>query len=99
MSIIEIETVKSMSETFSSMGFNRSESKSDFTNWLSEQVNVTNDQINTADQALQDLAVGKTDNLHHVMLSLEKAKLSLELVVQVRNKLLEGYQELLRMQI
>jgi flagellar hook-basal body complex protein FliE len=45
------------------------------------------------------LAAGDTDNLHQVMIALEEAKLSFQLMVQVRNKLLESYQDILRMQI
>ena len=77
----------------------KAEIKQDFSQWLASQIQETNEQIATADTELRRLATGETDNLHHVMLSLEKAKTSMELVVQVRNKLLEGYQELLRMQI
>lgn len=66
--------------------------------FLLELQKVNDKQINSEHQ-LQDLASGKTDNIHHVMLSLEDAKLSLQLLVQVRNKLLEGYQDILRMQV
>ena len=71
----------------------------DFSSWLTQQMNEVNSQINAAEAQVNQLAVGETGNLHEVMLSLEKAKLSFELVVQVRNKLLEGYQEIMRMQI
>jgi flagellar hook-basal body complex protein FliE len=48
---------------------------------------------------VRQLAVGETTNIHQVMISLEKARMSLELVVQVRNKCLESYQSLMQMQI
>jgi flagellar hook-basal body complex protein FliE len=66
--------------------------------FLLELQKVNDKQINS-EHLLQDLASGKTDNIHHVMLSLGDAKLSLQLLVQVRNKLLEGYQDILRMQV
>ena len=44
-------------------------------------------------------SAARIDNLHQVMLSLEDAKLSFQLMVQVRNKLLEAYQDILRMQV
>jgi len=44
-------------------------------------------------------SVGETSNIHDVLLSIEKAKLSFELGLQVRNRLLEGYQEIMRMQV
>jgi flagellar hook-basal body complex protein FliE len=48
---------------------------------------------------VRQLAVGENTNLHQVMISLEKAHLSLELVVQVRNKVLEAYQNMMQMQV
>jgi len=71
----------------------------DFSSWLDTQVQEVNQQILSSEDKLQSLATGEYNNLHDVMMSLEKAKLSFELVVQVRNKLLEGYQEIMRMQI
>jgi flagellar hook-basal body complex protein FliE len=66
--------------------------------FLLELQKINDKQINS-EHMLQDLASGKTDNIHHVMLALGEAKLSLQLLVQVRNKLLEGYQDILRMQV
>jgi len=58
-------------------------------------------------QTLQDksndltksLAVGEINDLHQVMIAAEKASLSLQFVIQVRNKAIEAYQEVMRMQI
>lgn len=71
----------------------------DFTAWLGYQVNEVNSQIIKADDSVRRLALGETDNLHQVMISLEKAKLSFELMVQVRNKLLDAYQDIMRMTV
>jgi len=70
-----------------------------FNEWLGQQVTSANSQLVQADDGIRKLALGEADNLHQVMINLEKAKLSFELVVQVRNKLLDAYQELMRMQI
>lgn len=58
-----------------------------------------NSQMHANDQAIQSLALGGTDNLHQVMMTLERTRLSFELALQVRNKALEAYQELMRMQV
>jgi len=50
-------------------------------------------------QAVQQLALGNTDNLHRVMMNLEQTRLSFELALAVRNKALEAYQDLMRMQV
>lgn len=72
---------------------------SNFSDWLSQQITVTNNQIIQADDGVRRLALGEADNLHQVMMQLEKAKLSFELIMQVRNKLLEAYQDVMRMQL
>jgi flagellar hook-basal body complex protein FliE len=71
----------------------------DFMQWMNTQVGDVNSQIQSAQSGLTQLATGETGNLHHVMLELEKAKLAFQLTVQVRNKILEGYQDIMRMQI
>ena len=58
-----------------------------------------NTQMQANDQSIQQLALGGTDNLHQVMMSLERTRLAFELALQVRNKALEAYQELMRMQV
>ena len=73
--------------------------KTDFSNWFNSEMDQLNQQLKTAETNLEKLATGETNNLHEVMLSLEKAKTSFQLTLQVRNKLLEAYQEIMRMQI
>lgn len=52
-----------------------------------------------ADALSSSLAAGEDVDLHEVMLALEQANLATQLTVQVRNKLVEAYQEIARMQI
>lgn len=70
-----------------------------FSNWLTDLVSSTNTQLLTADDALQQLASGHATSLHQTMLTLEQAKLSFQLLEQVRNRLMGAYQEILREQI
>ncbi len=73
--------------------------KASFQNFLSNEVSSVNAKVVDADNAVRELAMGKAENLHEVMISLEEAKISFELMVQVRNRLVEAYQEVLRMRI
>ena len=50
-----------------------------------------------ADSAVQGLVTGQNSDVHQVMLAMEQARLSMMLVVEVRNKMVEAYQELSRM--
>ena len=52
-----------------------------------------------ADQAIQDLVLGKTDNIHNVMLAVAGADLSFRMILEIRNRLTAAAQEILRMQI
>jgi flagellar hook-basal body complex protein FliE len=70
-----------------------------FSERLQAEFEALNTKMASAATELQELAAGKPSDLHHVMLSLEDAKLSFQLLVQVRNKVLEAYQELMRMQV
>jgi flagellar hook-basal body complex protein FliE len=52
-----------------------------------------------ADQAMRELATGHADNLHDVMLAVAKADLTFRMILEVRNRLTEAYQEVMRMQV
>jgi flagellar hook-basal body complex protein FliE len=71
----------------------------DFGAWLARSLDGVQGQLVQADQGLKSLATGEAQNLHQVMISLEEARVGLQLLVQVRNRLLESYQEILRMQV
>lgn len=47
----------------------------------------------------QKLITGEVEDVHQVMIAAQKASLSLDLTIQVRNKVIEAYQEVMRMQI
>lgn len=53
----------------------------------------------SADDKAMELATGEPIDLHEVMLSRETASLHMQLALQVRNKLVEAYQDVMRMQI
>ena len=61
------------------------------------------DQVNTyqhqADTAINELVAGRNKNIHETMLSIEQADTSLKLMMQVRNKILDAYREIMRMQV
>jgi flagellar hook-basal body complex protein FliE len=51
------------------------------------------------DQEIYKLATGQTDNLHDLTIASTNANLSVELFVQLRNKALDSYQEIMRMSL
>ena len=50
-------------------------------------------------KAATELALGQTDNLHQVMIDAERTRLQFELAMSMRNRVLEAYQEIMRMQV
>lgn len=74
-------------------------SGSSFSDWLTNTIGATNQQLLAADTALNQLASGQAVSLHQTMLSLEEAKLSFQYMEQIRNRLMTAYQDILREQI
>ncbi|HWR56067.1 MAG TPA: flagellar hook-basal body complex protein FliE [Negativicutes bacterium] len=52
-----------------------------------------------ADAASQKLVTGKVDDIAPVVIAAEKASIALQLTVQVRNKIIDAYNEVMRMQV
>lgn len=52
-----------------------------------------------SEQLNEALAMGLTDNIHQVMIASEKASVALQFTMQVRNKVMDAYQEIMRMPI
>lgn len=76
-----------------------SESTESFQQMLTDAVGSLGKLQAEADSSAAKLAAGEPVELHEVMLATEKANLAFELAVQVRNKVVEAYQEVMRMQI
>ena len=70
-----------------------------FGNLLNRFVGEVNSKQNAATEAVQSLQAGGDVSLHQAVIAMEEASVSFQLMVEVRNKLLESYQELMRMQI
>lgn len=56
-------------------------------------------RMERADTVVLEATHGNLESPHVLMVELEQARISLQLAVEVRNRLIEGYQELLRMQV
>lgn len=70
-----------------------------FKSMLSEALAKVNDDLIGAEELTQDFALGKNVELHQVVIAMEQASLALQLTIQVRNKIIEAYQEVSRMQV
>ena len=71
----------------------------DFKSLLMESINEVNRLQAEAEQATTNLATGKTENVAEVFTAVKKAELAFQTLMQIRNKLLEAYQEIQRMNV
>jgi flagellar hook-basal body complex protein FliE len=70
-----------------------------FMDHLSSSINEVNEMQKKSDSMSMDLASGKSENLHETMIASTQAELSFNLMVQIRNRALEAYQEVMRMPV
>jgi flagellar hook-basal body complex protein FliE len=66
---------------------------------LSDILGNNANAVQASDKAIQDMVSGEAEDLHTVSLAVAKADLSFRLVLELRNKLTEAYQEVMRMQV
>ncbi len=66
---------------------------------LREAISTTNELQKQSNQEIQKLITGETQDLHATMIAVQKADLSFQMMMQVRNKLVNAYQEIMRTQI
>jgi flagellar hook-basal body complex protein FliE len=72
---------------------------SSFLDHLKSGIAEVNEMQKKADTMSMDLAAGKSENLHETMLATTQAELTFNLMVQLRNRALEAYQEVMRMSV
>ncbi len=70
-----------------------------FTDFLKGSIAEVNQAQVAADRAAEQIAAGENKNLHEAMIKMEEADISLRMMVQIRNKAVEAYQEIMRMQV
>lgn len=66
---------------------------------VSEGLQTIDVQLKTNQTDLQQLALGEAPNLHEVMIRLEESRIAFQLMLQVRNRVLEAYQDVMKMQV
>lgn len=70
-----------------------------FSDYFKKALDNTNSLLVNAQNLADDFAAGKTDNIHQVFLAAEKADIALQFTMQIRNKIMDAYSEIMRMQI
>lgn len=103
MTVTGIEAVEGLSRleglTPPSAAALEAPSTTQFADWMLKEAQGVNAEMQKAEGAVRMLAAGEPVNVHEVMLQLEQARLGFQMMLQVRNKVLEAYQEVMRMQV
>lgn len=96
-----IDSIDSLSLSLPSLAEKSADTRSPagFGDMLTSMVNRVNETQLAGDQAIERLQSGKAEHLHEVMIAVEQADISLRMAVQIRNKALTAYEEIMRMQI
>lgn len=68
-------------------------------NIFADYVSSLNSNLNSVEDMSSAVALGENISTHELVIAFEKAQLQLQFAIQVRNKLLESYQEIMRMQL
>lgn len=84
-------------------GISSKDSSSDtgktFADTLKEAVSSVNELQKASDKFAQNIATGKTDDVAGAMIAADRADIALRVMVQVRNKIIDAYQEVMKMQV
>ena len=99
MNIRGIDFVNSISTLLETGQSDKPKNEKQFGVLLKEALNKVNEQQMISDEYKKLLAIGDVDNLHDVTIAAEKANISLQLTLGIRNKIVEAYREIMRMQI
>lgn len=70
-----------------------------FGEFLNSAIKQVDGLQNESEKLNESLAMGLTDNIHQVMIASEKASIAMQFTMQVRNKIMDAYQEIMRMPI
>ena len=66
---------------------------------LKDAISTVNELQKQSDQDIQKLMTGESQDVHTTVIAMQKADLSFQMMMQVRNKIVQAYQEIMRMQI
>lgn len=76
-----------------------SQEKNDFSQFMENAINKVNESQVNANSAIEGLIKGEDVTMHEVMLAVQESQMSMQLMLEVRNKLYEAYQEVNRVQL
>ncbi|WP_394232535.1 flagellar hook-basal body complex protein FliE [Niallia oryzisoli] len=70
-----------------------------FSSFLKDSIEKVNQAQVESDKLTEKLALGQNVDLHQVMIASQKASITMQMTLEIRNKAVEAYQEMMRMQV
>jgi len=70
-----------------------------FADTLEKFVSDVNSLQNQMDKSIEQMAAGEIEDVHQVMIAVEQANTAMEFMLEIRNKIIEAYQEVMRMPV
>jgi len=100
MSNLRIDSFKPLGAQFNLPKVNAQEaSPNSFGKVMAESMKEVNELQAKADISIEELVSGKSKNIHETMINISKADLAFRMTLQIRNKAIEAYQEIMRSSI
>jgi len=93
------DAIKPSTQVIKPAGKDSGKPQGAFGDMLKQAVAEINQLQNNADKAITGVQLGQSGSIHEAMIALEKADISFRAMMQVRNKILDAYQEIMRMQV
>lgn len=97
MNIVNVNNLSS--GTNSKLETKQAESETSFNEFLKSALNEVNELQTESENYTKLLAIGQVENIHDVTIASEKAKIALQMTLTIRNKVVDAYKEIMRMQV
>ena len=96
---MKIDSIAGIGNMVENKGVNAHTGKTTFREVLKDSIQKAGELEKEADQEAIKLAKMETQDIHNTMIAIEKADLTFQLMMQVRNKIISAYEEIMRMQV
>ncbi|MDQ0217079.1 flagellar hook-basal body complex protein FliE [Peribacillus cavernae] len=95
----ENKVFKTNSESMQAKPFTPYEAQQSFASFLKNSIEKVNEAQGVSDKITEKMARGDNIDLHQVMIASQKASITMQATIEMRNKVVEAYQEVMRMSI
>lgn len=99
MNIQSVGTSSILNNVSTPKTFDESNKETSFSEVISDAINKVNESQINADEKVEALIKGEDVSMHDVMLSMQESQISMQLLIEVRNKIVEAYEEINRVQL